>query len=697
MNRLARESSPYLLQHAHNPVDWYPWGPGAFEIARRDDKPIFLSVGYSSCYWCHVMERQCFENADIATGMNAGFVNIKVDREQRPDVDQLYMLAVQILTQQGGWPMSVFLTPDLRPFYGGTYFPPSDAYGRPGFPRILSAIDGAWKNRRGEIVESAENLTQMLRKLAKPKRPENPIRIDLPWIENQVHRATADFDPNFGGFGGAPKFPRQTLLELMLAWLTDHEDAALRHKLRFTLDAMSRGGIRDQLGGAFHRYSTDERWLVPHFEIMLYDNAMLLWIYSEAHRQTPDPRYAAVAAGIADFILAEMTSPDGLFYTSLDAEVDAQEGGSYLWTQDEVRQALSKAGFDRAPVDRFAYGLDAGPNFVDPHKHGDAPEKNVLFEAADGLLDPELKKMREALYAVRRTRKQPMLDTKILTSWNALMIRGLAHAGTVLKEDRYLKAAARAADGLLSKHRTPDGSLFRTGNIPGFLDDYAFLIQALLALNSRVHASDLAAQMKNRFYDDESGGFYFTDRSADDLIVRQKTASDSPLPSGNALAAMVMLQLDQSPVAAGTLDVFAAQMEDFGEGMSSMIEAALKYVTAFGPLDVSPKKTERLQTPEELAVAVLSITPIWLNDKTLEFSCRLQEGYHIDPSIRVVTDPSGSVQLPEGILKGDFAIKINFPSPIAQRVTVTLSYQACNESACLPRISRSLDVDFLPR
>jgi uncharacterized protein YyaL (SSP411 family) len=697
-NRLSRESSPYLLQHAHNPVDWHAWGPEAFEVARREGRPIFLSVGYSSCYWCHVMERESFENAQIAAAMNAGFVNIKVDREQRPDVDQLYMLAVQILTRQGGWPMSVFLTPDLRPFYGGTYFPPNDSYGRPGFGRILAAIDGAWKNRRDEVSDSAENLMGMLRRMAEPRRAPGEIRIDLPWIEGMIARSVLDFDPTHGGFGGAPKFPRETLLELMLASLARRDDDGLRKKLSVTLDAMAAGGIRDQLGGAFHRYSTDERWLVPHFEIMLYDNAMLLWIYAEAHRQTPNPEWAAVAAGIADFILSEMTSPEGLFYTALDAEVDAKEGGNYLWTGEEVREALGSAGFGAEPIERFlkVYGLDGGPNFSDPHAHGDAPQKNVLFQAQPGLLDKEMGKMRAALYKLRRGRKQPMLDTKVLTSWNALTIRGLAHAGRVLNDDRYTQAATRAAGELLRRHRAADGGLLREGKIPGFLDDYAFLVQALLGLGDhRADAENLAKQMKGRFYDEVGGGFYFSDKGADDLIVRQKVGSDSPLPSGNAVAAMVMLELDEPQIAAGTLEAFAGQMEDYGEGASAMVEAAMKYVMGHGALVVGAEEARvgRPPSPQELAVAVLAIEPVWTDSKTLELRCKLQEGYHVDAPLRVACDLAGAAQYPPGdVYRGAFQIVIDFETAITETVGISLNYQACDESACLPRISRSLQV-----
>jgi uncharacterized protein len=606
-NRLADETSPYLLQHRHNPVDWYPWGPEAFEAARREDRPIFLSVGYSTCYWCHVMERQSFENQAVAAEMNARFVNVKVDREERPDVDQLYMTAVQVLTRHGGWPMSVWLTPDLRPFYGGTYYPPTDQYGRPGFVTLLAALDDAWQNRRPEVEQSADHLVEILRQLAEPPAPKRPVRIDADFVADLIDRSVEDYDPTFGGFGNAPKFPRETLLELLLVYLQDaqsptgNRQSQIRSKVLHTLDALAAGGIRDHLGGGFHRYSTDARWLVPHFEIMLYDNAMLAWCYVEAFRQTRENRYATVARGVFDFVLREMTSPDGAFYTAFDAEVDSQEGLNYLWTRPEVEQIL---GPDDARVFSRAYGLDRGPNFADPHHGSGVPDKNILFlpEPLADELDAKLAPMRQKLYGARAERKQPLLDTKVITSWNALTIRAFAYGGRVLNEPRYLDAAAKATEFLLTRHRLPDGGLCRTSRegqarYPGFLDDYAFFVQALLALRDAGaaggdrwtnEAAALARQMTEKFGDPEAGGFYFTDKDATDLIVRQKTAADSPLPSGNAVAAMCLVELGQSDTARGVLAAFAASMQANGEGMSSMVQAALLYLQQGGePFAVS--------------------------------------------------------------------------------------------------------------
>jgi uncharacterized protein len=736
-NRLAAETSPYLLQHAHNPVDWYAWGDEAFEASRRQDKPIFLSVGYSTCYWCHVMERQCFENSQIASLMNEHFINIKVDREERPDVDQLYMLAVQIITRQGGWPMSVFLTPDLRPFFGGTYFPPEDSYGRPGFPRLLTSIHAAWQNRRDEILGSADQLSKTLAQLAQPRSVAAPIRIDLPWIEKIIRESVSDFDPVHGGFGSAPKFPRQTLLELLLIYLRDHEEKNLQAMLQTTLLAMAHGGIRDHLGGAFHRYSTDAQWLVPHFEIMLYDNAMLLWTYSEAHRQTPDPRYAAIARGIADFILAEMTSPQGTFYTALDAEVDAREGDNYLWTRQEIQEALVSTA-DPAEIARFSrvYGLDGGPNFADPHHAHDAPEKNVLYLAEPGssgisaLLDANLEKMRKALYAARKTRKQPLLDTKILTSWNALMIRGLARAGQVLFEPRYTAAAAKAADELLARHRDPTGGLFRVSTaggqakFPAFLDDYAFLIQALFALEStdavrRHQANELATIMQHRFGDPQNGAFFYTDESAVDLIIRQKVGSDSPLPSGNGVAAQVMLALGEPQVVAQTISTFAEQMQNFGESASALVQAALEYVQKYGPLNIESAEAndiESSKSPRQVAEQILSVSSQWISPMVLQLNCTIQPGYHINAAdaapptmpTRLLVPVEAEIQFPGVILRQfayddsplpiyekELAIRVIFknPRPPSGKLQLALTYQPCTETACLPTVTRRFSVD----
>jgi uncharacterized protein YyaL (SSP411 family) len=687
-NRLANESSPYLLQHAHNPVDWYPWGKEALEKSRRENKPIFLSVGYSTCYWCHVMERQCFEDEPIAAQMNQGFVNIKVDREERPDIDQLYMTAVQVISRQGGWPMSVFLTPDLKPFYGGTYFPPTDMYGRPGFPKILSAVQEAFGNRRAEVNESAENVVGILRQLSRPRHSGRAFEIDGFWIRELIDRSVSDFDETQGGFGTAPKFPRETLLELILMFLPQDPNAGLMRMVTKSLKAMAHGGIRDQLGGGFHRYSTDAKWLVPHFEIMLYDNAMLLWVYSEAFRQMRDEEFALIARGIGDFILREMTADSGGFFTALDAEVDGKEGANYLWTKQEVSEALT----GKVDVEKFlrAYGLDQGPNFADPH-HGDgAPDRNVLFlpEGPAALTDPEMEKARRILYQIRQARKQPRLDNKILVSWNALMIRGLAHAAEVLSEPKYLKAAEKCADYLLGAKK------------PRLLDDFAFLTWALLALPTRRQAaSDLAAEMLRRFSAPE-GGLYFSDESADDLIVRQMIGTDSPLPSGNGAAAMAFMQLGDFDSAAAIISAFAGQMADAGEGMSALVQATMLYVRGRGNLKIAAEAdVARPKSTGQLAAEVVELDPNW-DAGLLRVHCRVKENYHLNPHdasvepTRLIVSGGNveTINYPDGELAGEFDIRVKFHSKFAANLRLTLRYQACDSNSCLAPATQSVDV-----
>ncbi len=646
------------------------------------------------------MERECFENEAIAAEMNRGFINIKVDREERPDVDQLYMTAVQVMSRQGGWPMSVFLTPDLRPFFAGTYFPPRDHYGRPGFPKVLAAVADAFGGKRGDVNQSAEQITGILRTLSRPRRSSAAIKIDLGWVKDLIDRTTSDFDEEHGGFGTAPKFPRETVLELMLVYLREKNDPEILRMLMRSLDAMAYGGIRDHLGGGFHRYSTDARWLVPHFEIMLYDNAMLLWIYAEAHRQTGEERYAAVARGIADFVLREMTAESGAFFTALDAEVDGREGANYLWTQKEVMEALA----DGAKFSRV-YGLDEGPNFSDPHHDSGAMEKNVLFLAEpDGglaLFDKDLEVGRQILYRLRQARKQPRLDGKILTSWNALMIRGLAHAGEILKETKYLRAAEKCADYLLKAHRDSDGGLLRGGTKqPGFLDDYAFLIQALLALHRVEPARELVGIMRDRFYDAGEGGFFYTEERATDLIVRQMVGSDSPLPSGNGVAAMGLLELGNFETARATISAFVGQMESAGEGMSALVEASLLYVRKQGDVMIEGEVSmDRPRSPAELAGEVVDIESRW-EGAILRVHCSVAWGYHlnahdatVEPTRLTATGAEiEGINYPAGELRGDFEILVRFKTPPSGAFAMNLSYQACDESACLPAVTRTIQI-----
>jgi len=750
-NRLSKETSPYLLQHQHNPVDWFPWGEEAFETARRENKPIFLSVGYSTCYWCHVMERQCFENPAIAAEMNRLFVNIKVDREERPDIDQIYMTAVQVLTRQGGWPMSVFLLPDLRPFYGGTYFPPTDSYGRPGFPTLLRSLEDAYRNRAKDVQKSAVQIMDILQHLAEPGANESSFTMNDEWIDSLITRSTVDYDSRHGGFGGAPKFPRQTLLEMLLVHNRKHPDDRRMAMFTHTLDALAHGGIRDQLGGGFHRYSTDAEWLVPHFEIMLYDNAMLAWCYVEAFAQTQDQRYATVARGVFDFVLREMTTPSGAFFTAFDAEVDAQEGLSYLWTRSEIEatlgEVLDKDPACEAKISRFCrvYGLDLGPNFADPHHGNGQPDKNILFlaEPDDGdrlaIMDDELKQLREILLAERKTRKQPLLDTKILTSWNALMIRALAYGGQVLGEPRYVEAAETAITFLLATHRDAEGNLFRTSRDgvtkhAAFLDDYAFVAQAMLALYDaganekwEDEARTMLSIMKRKFGDEQNGGFFFTQPNAADVIVRQKTGGDSPLPSGNGVAALVQLSLGELEAAKKTIARFAGQLQQNAEGMSTLVQAVDLFVQQNGEIVIGTQEESEsstvgaeVLTPEQVASKIVALSGEWIEGGILNVHLKILGGFHINaheasagllatqisvagadaPQVTAIDYPTGALrpfafaEEPIRVYDGDTVIAVRFAGQLESGSYVDLGvrYQACNDTECLVPVTRTLRV-----
>ena len=552
-NRLASETSPYLLQHAHNPVDWFPWGPEAFEKARTEQKPIFLSVGYSACHWCHVMERESFENSQTAALMNAHFINVKVDREERPDVDQVYMAAVQALNGQGGWPMSVFLTPELRPFFGGTYFPPADRMGMSGFPRVLNAVADAWKNRRDQIVAGADQLTQQLSQLGETPADDGPISLEL--LDNAFRKLTQIFDPHDGGFGDAPKFLHPMDIQVLLRHHARTRDPRALAMVRLTLDKMARGGIYDQLGGGFARYSTDARWLVPHFEKMLYDNALLAKVYLEAYQVTHDPQYGRVAAETMDYVLTRMTDPEGGFYATEDADSEGEEGKYYVWTSDEITAVL---GPERAGVFFRVYDVTPGGNWE--HKsilNLPRPVADVAIDLAmtERELETQLASDRAKLLEVRSRRIPPGKDTKILVAWNGLMIAALAYGGQILGRPDYLAAASKAAGFLLAKLRDPSGRLlhvYKDGRaaIPAFLDDHACLIDGLVRLFEATgeprwlqEASGLADDLIRRFHDASAGGFYFTAEDQERLIIRSKDATDNATPAGNAMAATALLRL----------------------------------------------------------------------------------------------------------------------------------------------------------
>lgn len=550
MNRLAHEKSPYLLQHAANPVDWHPWGQEAFAKAQREDKPIFLSIGYSTCYWCHVMEAESFENPAIAKLMNDTVVAVKVDREERPDLDAVYMSAVQAMSGQGGWPMSVFLTPEGKPFWGGTYFPPEDRWGRPGFPAILSKISQAWKSQRQQVLESSEAITQAIQAPAPATEgsPESEARgtLTAEALSRAVSQCAQQFDERFGGFGDAPKFPRpHTLSFLLRAWSRD-QDAKTRRMVEVTLQRMADGGIHDQIGGGFHRYSTDAHWLVPHFEKMLYDQALIARVYLETYQATGKDAYADVARDIFEYVLRDLRDPEGGFYAAEDAGEVGEEGACYVWTLRDIEQALTP---EEAAVVKRVYGVTPEGNFAESGKPGATILSVMALEAAPGL-----QAARQALLRVRSQRRRPHRDDKILTDWNGLMIGALALGGRVLQEPRYTQAARQAADFVLA-HLARDGQLlhrYRDGqaDIPAFLDDYAFLAWGLTDLYEAAFeaadlakAKELARQMIEFFWDREGGGFFLSGSRNEPLIATRKELYDGALPSGNSVAALALLRV----------------------------------------------------------------------------------------------------------------------------------------------------------
>ena len=540
-NQLVHEKSPYLLQHAHNPVEWYPWGDEAFAKAQQEQKPIFLSIGYSTCHWCHVMERESFESAEVAELMNRWFVNIKVDREEHPDLDHVYMAAVTAMTGQGGWPLTVFLTPDLKPFYGGTYFPPERRWDRPGMKELLPAVAQAWQQRRDELQGTADKLTASLREAMTASAPPGSVTPEL--LGAAYAQAVASFDPAQGGFGEAPKFPRSHELSLLLRYWRRTGEATALSMVTTTLEAIARGGIRDHLGGGFHRYSTDAQWLVPHFEKMLYDQALLSMTYLEAYRATRREPYAAIARETFGYVLRDLRDPGGAFYSAEDADSEGEEGVFYVWTHEEIVRLLGEADAERFTR---VYGVTAEGQF---ERNTNTLHVEEALEEADGLAP-----LRATLLEARSRRPRPHRDDKILTSWNGLMIAALAYGAATLNDPRYLEAAERAAGFILESLQHDDQLLrrFRDGEarFPGTLEDYAFFTHGLLELyqaggNPRwlAEAQRLAAQMVERFWDETPGGFFLRGRDESPLIVQAKEIYDGATPSGSSVAVLTLLRL----------------------------------------------------------------------------------------------------------------------------------------------------------
>ena len=623
-NRLAGETSPYLLLHAHNPVDWYPWGPEALEKARKEGKMIFISIGYSSCYWCHVMERESFSDPEIAKFMNENFVNIKIDREERPDIDDIYMTALGIYVSQTGggtgWPLSMFLTPDTRPVAGGTYFPPRDQPNRPpGFLGVLKAMHKLWTEDKEAAEGNAKVLTQALRQSLRRRLVLASAELGGELVVQSVDSLLNSHDTRFGGIGfnprraDRPKFPSPPKLELLAyaAGLEQTvksdtkgkddknekvEETPATEVLDHTLLAIANGGIHDQVGGGFHRYSTDRRWHVPHFEKMLYDNAQLAGLYIAAFARTGQPAYRAVAEGIFSYVLRDMTDPLGPFFSAQDAETDAIEGKYYVWSAAQVDRLLG----EDAAVFRKQFGVVDKPDF----EHGNVLYRKVPLETSilDTSQTAQLARMRQTLLAARGKRKAPLLDDKVLTSWNGLMIRSLADGGRVLKKPEYTAAAARAADFLLANLRNASkGHLLRTyrkgkSKLHAYLVDYAFLVEGLLALHQATgdekwltQARKLTDEQIDLYWDKTRHGFYFTSHNHEELLARTQNGFDSVIPSGNSTSVRNLVRLAKRTgeakyrnYAKQTLEAFAPQMREHltrgGMGMSHMALALAEYL-----------------------------------------------------------------------------------------------------------------------
>jgi uncharacterized protein YyaL (SSP411 family) len=652
-NRLINETSPYLLQHAHNPVDWYPWGPEALERSRLEDKPILLSIGYSACHWCHVMERESFENSQIAALMNQNFVCIKVDREERPDIDSIYMSAVQMMTGHGGWPLTVFLRPDLKPFYGGTYFPPADRQGMPGFGRLLLAVSDSYHNRKTDVSSSAEAITDELHKMNRFRQSSEMLTTGI--LDSALAELISRFDQSNGGFGSAPKFPPSMILMFLLRQYQRTGQRIALDMVELTLDKMARGGIYDHLGGGFHRYSVDSHWLVPHFEKMLYDNALLARIYLYCYQATKKPAYRRVAEETLEYIMRDMTNQVGGFYSSEDADSEGEEGKFYTWSLQEIIELLGEQ--DGHLVAEYL-GVTEGGNF----EQG----KSILIAAFDSPEDFAAKKKidpiaarsaivrgKKEMFYARERRVRPGRDDKSLTAWNSLMLAAFAEAANILDRDDYRQVAIRNGEFLL-RSMMRDGRLLRTyrdgeAKLSGYLEDYAFTVEALLALYEATfdtvyfdHARNLANSMLDLFSDESEPGLYFTARDHEELITRMKEFYDNAIPAGNSSAALSLLKLSLitgeaafQRQALGTLRMMQQPMARMPSGFGYLLSALDFYLS-------EPKEVALVGEPgsHEIRLFVNEVYSRYLPNKVIASS---KEG-----------DPSAAESI--GLLRGKSAI-----------------------------------------
>jgi len=731
-NRLINSSSPYLLQHARNPVDWYPWGEEAFTRARQENKPILLSIGYSTCYWCHVMEREIFENPEIAKLMNKSIVSIKNDREQRPDVDEVYMMATQLMTRSGGWPNNVFVTPDLKPFYAGTYFSAAD------FTSLIEQIHYTWTQDQEAVKAQADQLASAIIKIK--QQEDDAESSSLPGtqpVETLISHFHNYYDNRLGGFYQAPKFPNEdALLFLIDAYRLTNNKTSLE-MVRGTLEKMAEGGIHDHVGGGFHRYATDAQWRIPHFEKMLYNQALLARAYTELYALSNMPADRTVAEGIFDFTLRQMTHKDGGFYSALDAETDAMEGAYYAWTDAELHDALDKDSYAWLMTH---YGLAEIPE-ISGHKHVDG---KVLYlnqplsgsTTANELSYKKAVKKQEAvmttLRKMRDKRKLPHLDNKIITSWNGLMIDALARAGQHMGKPEYTEAARCAADFILANLRKKDGTLYRTwrnGNaeIAAYFEDYAFMIQGLVSTYRAIKedkylqvAKELAAKAKNVFWDKKHGGYFFTDGN-EQLLVRMKNAVDSAIPSGNAVMTQALLDLyevtgntEWKQQAEALLNTFGQAIAENPRAYTHMVHALLRLNHVIPAAKVTQQPDEAVTLQEAMATqayvkvsvsepklegnsltvtAVLDIAESWhinANPASLDFliptsvdvredsgKAKVKPAY---PYARSMDTPLGNIKVYEG--KVNIQVKVTLPDS-AENLRLLVRAQACKDTTCL--------------
>jgi len=687
-NRLRTESSPYLLQHAENPVDWYPWGPEAFERARSEDKPIFLSVGYSACHWCHVMEHESFEDEATAALMNERFVSIKVDREERPDVDAIYMDAVSALTGRGGWPMSVFLTPDAVPFYGGTYFPPTSRYGMPSFTEVLTQIASLWDTRRDELVAAGEELRAALGAQATAGTGAEAGDLEPATLIAAQVALARDFDPVDGGWGAAPKFPQPPVVDFVLRRALATGDAQVLEMATVTLDAMLRGGMYDQLGGGFHRYSTDERWLVPHFEKMLYDNAQLARVYLHAYQVTGTHEYRRVVTETLDYVAREMLDAAGGFYSAQDADTEGEEGRYFVWTPEQIEAAL--VGVDPDPIGdaelfALARGVTASGNFEGKSILTLAQTAEQVADSSgfsEAEVEERLDRARRALLIARDSRVKPGLDHKVLASWNGLMLAAFAEAARVLARDDYRAIAEKNAEFVLEHMRTPEGRLLRSWprggtRLPGYLEDHAAYAAGLLELYQTTFdprwfqaARDLA-EITLVHFADSAGGFFDTSDDHESLLLRPKTTQDGALPSGAAMAAEVLIKLAEYTGEHRYSDAAVAALAPV---QSLMARAPLGFAHWLGALDLL------LAPPQALAI---------VGEESSEMLDVVRERWR--PNLLVAVGAAQAATPMPGAAEANAPALLNAREAKGRQATAYL----CRGSACEPPVSSAAELGAL--